>query len=133
MDNSEANKDHSSFFEHIGYAKHKSEQGDVVIGLNMNENLLVGDGTIPSGVFASMIDIVIGSTIASIGIPTTTVNLNFTYFDLTNKGPYTAFASITYRDGKMFTGEGYVIDKSKNTVAKGIGTFKAISTSRPNF
>ncbi|MFC7062120.1 PaaI family thioesterase [Halobacillus seohaensis] len=120
---------HSSFFDYIGYQKYKGENQPIKLELNIKEKVLSEDGTIPAGVFASMLDIVVGSTISSeMGNPTTTVNLNMNFFDLTNKGAYTAFASITYKDEKMITGEGVVVDKMKNIVAKGVGTFKVLSS-----
>ncbi|UOQ94598.1 hypothetical protein MUO14_06505 [Halobacillus shinanisalinarum] len=64
--------DQSSFFDYMGYKKNKDEKGYVTIVLNVNEDVLTAEKTIPAGVFASMLDGVIGSTFGTeIDQPTT--------------------------------------------------------------
>ncbi|MCA1011923.1 PaaI family thioesterase [Halobacillus halophilus] len=117
----------SSFFEHLGCIKHRGREGEILLTLQVKREILSAEGTIPSGIFSSMLDIVIGSTIAElVQQPTTTVNLNINYFDFTNCGPFTAVGTITWRNGKLIAGEGSVSDRDGNLKAKAAGTFKVI-------
>lgn len=121
-------RDYSSFFEHVGFHKYLDRDGRVILHLEVKPEVITEEGTIPSGLFSSMLDIVIGSTIAEVlKAPTSTVNLNMNYFNLSNKGPYSAYASITHKSGKMIVGEGTVLDGEEKVAAKGIGTFKVLA------
>ncbi|MFZ0474651.1 MAG: PaaI family thioesterase [Halobacillus sp.] len=120
----------SSFFEHIGCTKHKGREGEILLTLQVQPEILSAEGTIPPGIFSSMLDIVIGSTIADlVQQPTTTVNLNTNYFDFTNCGPFTAVGTITWRNEKLIAGEGSVLDRDGNLTAKATGTFKVTGRS----
>lgn len=121
-------RDYSSFFEHVGFHKHLDRDGRVILNLEVKPDVITEEGTIPSGLFSSMLDIVIGSTIGEVlQTPTSTVNLNMNYFDLDNKGSYSAHASITHRNGKIIVAEGTVLDGDEKVVAIGIGTFKVLA------
>ncbi|MGP4075964.1 PaaI family thioesterase [Halobacillus sp. K22] len=123
-------RDQSSFFEHIGCSKHRGEEGEILLTLPVKPEILSAEGTMPPGIFSSMLDIVIGSTIGElIQKPTTTVNLNINYFDFANRGPFTAVGKIIWRNGKMIAGEGSVLDRDGNLAAKAAGTFKVMSRS----
>ena len=92
---------HSSFFEHIGFTKDISNSGEVILNLTVQPEILTEEDMIPTGVFSSMLDIIIGSTIGeNFKQPTTTINLNINFFDLANKGPFKAVGSIICRDEK---------------------------------
>lgn len=121
-------REYSSFFEHVGFHKYIYRDGHVILNLEVKPEVITEEETIPSGLFSSMLDIVIGSTIGeALQVPTSTVNLNMNYFDLSNNGPFSAHASLTHRDGKNIVGEGTVLDGEEKVVAKGIGTFKVLS------
>ncbi|SFF78548.1 Acyl-coenzyme A thioesterase PaaI, contains HGG motif [Halobacillus alkaliphilus] len=120
----------SSFFEHIGCTKHRGREGEILLTLQVQPEILTVEGTIPPGIFSSMLDIVIGSTIAElVQQPTTTVNLNINYFDFTNCGPFTAVGTIIWRNEKLIAGEGSVLDRDGNLTAKAAGTFKVMGRS----
>lgn len=121
-------RDYSSFFEHVGFHKYLDKNGCVILNLKVKPEVVSEEGTVPSGLFSSMLDIVIGSTIGeTLQLPTSTVNLNMNYFDFTNSGSYSAHASIINRSGKVIVGEGMVLNGEEKVVAKGIGTFKVLS------
>ncbi|SFJ48902.1 Acyl-coenzyme A thioesterase PaaI, contains HGG motif [Halobacillus dabanensis] len=118
-------RESSSFFEHLGFHKYIDRDGRVILSLEVKPENITEDSTIPSGLFSSMLDTVIGSTIGeTLQVPTSTVNLNMNYVDFSNNGPFSAHASITHKDGKMIVGEGTVLDGEDKVVAKGVGTFK---------
>ena len=68
----------SSFFEHIGCTKHKGREGEILLTLQVQPEILSAEGTIPPGIFSSMLDIVIGSTIAEFS-PAADHNSKFKY------------------------------------------------------
>ncbi len=124
-------QDHSAFFDHIGYKKHVDKKSRVTLDLPVKSEVVNEDGTLSPGLFSTMLDIVIGSTVnEEFKSPASTINLNTTYFDLSNKGPYRAYASITHQAEKVITGEGIVEDCFGEMAAKGIGTFKLLSESK---
>ncbi|WP_173916747.1 PaaI family thioesterase [Halobacillus sp. Marseille-Q1614] len=117
----------SSYFAHIGFEKSLDSQGNIILTLPVTSEIVTESGDIPSGLFSSMLDIVIGSMIAEeVQKSTSTIHLSFNFFDLTNRGPFTSSAAIAHRDGKFVTGEGIVLDNDDQVVAKGIGTFKIL-------
>ncbi|MBX0357614.1 PaaI family thioesterase [Halobacillus sp. Nhm2S1] len=121
-------RDFSAFFAHIGFHKHLDEEQRVILELPLTAEVLNEDGTVPAGLFSTMLDIVIGSTIGEVlQQPTSTVNLNMNYFDLSDKGPYTSYAWVTHQSGKIVIGEGVVEDSDQRVVAKGSGTFKVLA------
>ncbi|WP_082234447.1 PaaI family thioesterase [Halobacillus massiliensis] len=118
----------SSFFAHIGFNKQIDENGRLVLNLPITKELLTETGDIPTGLFSTMLDIIIGSTIAEeVQQSTSTLSLNLHYFNLKNLGPYTSTASITYRDNKIITGEGIIRNTHGEIAAKAAGTFKILS------
>ncbi|WLR49184.1 PaaI family thioesterase [Halobacillus litoralis] len=104
------------------------EEQRVILELPLTAEVLNEDGTVPAGLFSTMLDIVIGSTIGEeLQQPTSTVNLNMNYFDLSDRGPYTSYAWVTHQSGKTVVGEGVVEDSDQRVVAKGSGTFKVLA------
>lgn len=109
---------------YLGFDEIEKEE-KVVIKLKVNDLVLDDDGRIPSGVFATMLDTAIGATISEEGNGFgVTISLNCSYFDLSNRGSYAAYANVVNRDGSIVTGEGFVLDPDGTIVARGIGTFK---------
>lgn len=118
----------SSFFsEHLGFITKEFEEGNVVIELPIEDYHLNGISTVHGGVYATMIDNIIGATITSlVKLPSTTINLNIQYLSPTNKGVLTARANILHLGYRIVTGEGIITDETGNVIAKGTGTFKIL-------
>ncbi|SEN56473.1 uncharacterized domain 1-containing protein [Mesobacillus persicus] len=115
----------SSFFDYLGFISEETEEPTFDLELPINSFLLQDDGTVHPGVFATMLDIMMGATISKqTNSFATTINLNLHYFDLHPSNKYTAETTVLNRDGKYVTGEGVIYDEHQNQVAKASGTFK---------
>jgi acyl-coenzyme A thioesterase PaaI-like protein len=122
----EASESGASFYDYLGFIGEYDDNGlSYRLELPLQHFLLQEDGTVHPGVFATMLDIVMGASISkatsSFAI---TINLNLSYFDLDPKQTYFAETSILFRDGKYVTADGVIYDQNRKPVAKGTGTFK---------
>lgn len=115
----------TNFFEFLGFAGEELEEGGFVIELPFQPYLLQDDGTIHTGVFSTMLDIVLGASISKrFNSFATTINLNLSFLDVEPKTHYRGELTFIHKDGKYVTGEGVILDERNNLIAKGIGTFK---------
>jgi uncharacterized protein (TIGR00369 family) len=121
------NMDQSQFSQLLGIKTVHFEKGNVILQLNIEENHINGIQTVHGGVIATLIDNIIGATIASIvNLPSTTINLNIQYLSPAKTGVLTARANILHLGYKIVTGEGIISDSENNVIAKGTGTFKIL-------
>jgi uncharacterized protein (TIGR00369 family) len=121
------NIDQSPFSHLLGIKTVQFEKGEVILQLPIEESHKNGIETVHGGVIATLIDNIIGATIASIvDLPSTTINLNIQYLAPVEKGILTAKANILHLGYKIVTGEGIITDQENNLIAKGSGTFKVL-------
>ncbi|MCM3586788.1 PaaI family thioesterase [Mesobacillus maritimus] len=121
----ETNHTISSFYDYLGFMGEEREDSTYELELPINPFLLQDDGTVHPGVFATMLDIMMGATISrQTNSFATTIHLNLSYFDLEPQTKYTADTTILHRDGKYVTADGVVYDQDKNLIAKATGSFK---------
>jgi acyl-coenzyme A thioesterase PaaI-like protein len=115
----------SSFFDYLGFIGDESSEVGFELELPLSPFLLQDDGTVHPGVFATMLDIMMGATISrQTDSFATTINLNLSYFDLEPKSNYSSETIILHRDGKYITADGVIYGQDKNIIAKAIGSFK---------
>lgn len=115
----------SSFYDYLGFIGDETSETGFELELPLNPFLLQDDGTVHPGVFATMLDIMMGATISrQTDSFATTINLNLSYFDLEPKANYTAETVILHRDGKYVTADGVIYDQNKKRIAKATGSFK---------
>jgi len=115
----------SYFFDYLGFLIKETNEQSIELELPVTTFLLQDDGTIHPGVFATMLDIMMGATISrQTNSFATTIHLNISYFNLDPKSKYTADTTILHLDGKCVSAEGVIYDLNKNQVAKAIGSFK---------
>jgi uncharacterized protein (TIGR00369 family) len=125
------NMDQSQFSQLLGIKTVHFEKGNVILQLNIEENHINGIQTVHGGVIATLIDNIIGATIASIvNLPSTTINLNIQYLSPAKTGVLTARANILHLGYKIVTGEGIISDSENNVIAKGTGTFKNVTSPK---
>jgi acyl-coenzyme A thioesterase PaaI-like protein len=122
----EAIESGSSFFDYLGFIGEDDESGTSYrLELPLQPFLLQDDGRVHPGVFATMLDIIMGATISKVTDSfAVTINLNLSYFDLSPKQKYSAETSILFSDGKYVTADGVIFDQDRNPVAKATGSFK---------
>ncbi len=138
---------HSQFFDYIGFKREDDTKEQIVLSITVKDHLLSDQQFIASGVFATMLDIGIGTAITNVShCPAATIQLNLSYFNLTRRNSFTCKANFTHKEGNLASGEGDIfaeakilqqghnlvfaegeIKDSKGTViTKGIGIFKLI-------
>lgn len=119
--------DHSLFFDYIGFEREKDEEGQIVLSITVKDHLLSDGQFIAGGVFATMLDMTIGSAVTNAArCPAATIHLNVSYFDLTRRKSFTCKADLTHKKENLAFGEGEIVDDDGNLVAKGQGTFKLL-------
>ncbi|MCM2534292.1 PaaI family thioesterase [Neobacillus pocheonensis] len=118
----------SSFDQNIGIQIKQLEVEDVILELPITPFLLNYNKILHGGVYAVLLDAVIGLTIRSqTENSLVTVNLNISYLAPVQEGEkIVATGKILNRGNSLVTGEGEVRDSSGNILAKAIGTFKMI-------
>lgn len=119
--------DHSLFFDYIGFEREKEEEGQIVLSITVKDHLL-GDGQfIAGGVFATMMDMALGSAVTDTArCPAATIHLNVSYFDLTRRKSFTCKANLTNKKENLAFAEGEIVDDEGRLVVKGQGTFKLL-------
>jgi acyl-CoA thioesterase len=121
----------SPFFQHIGFDFVELEEGKVTLKLDIHEALLNTLHMLHGGVYAAMIDNIIGLTARSItNRPLVTVQLYVPYLEAVKEGSVYAVAKMNRVGHSIISGEGEIIDKSGKVLAKGSGTFKQVSSGR---
>jgi uncharacterized protein (TIGR00369 family) len=127
----ETSKVQSTFFEHIGFRRDETDPDAFNLELDLQPDLLQDDGTIHSGVFSTMLDIVMGATISKRFLSfATTINLNISFFNLNPYPSFRAETTILHHDNKSVTAEGVILNNEGDLIAKGMGTFKISPGSR---
>ena len=119
--------DHSLFFDYIGFEREKGEEGHIVLSITVKDHLLSDEQLIAGGVFATMLDMALGSAVTNgARCPAATIHLNVSYFDLTRRTSFTCKANLTHKKENLAFGEGEIVDEEGTLVAKGQGTFKLL-------
>lgn len=114
------------FSKHLNFDAKMNELHEVVTTLAIEPYHLNVKGLVHGGVIATMVDNIIGDTIATTtGCSVVTINLSINYL-ASVKGDATllAKATILQLGYKIATAEGTIVDKEGNLIAKGTGTFK---------
>ncbi len=120
-------REQSLYSELIGFETDTYENSNVIIKLQIKEQHKNSIQTVHGGVIATMIDNIIGATIAStVSLPSTTINLNISYIQPAVEGLLIAKATILHQGYRIVTGEGIITDQNHQIIAKGIGTFKLL-------
>lgn len=115
------------FFDHLRFDM-KINNNEVVTILKVEEYHLNAKNTVHGGVIATMLDNVIGDSIAiAVNCSVVTINLNINYVAPVKVGSLlTATGKIIQQGYRISMAEGIIEDEKGNLIAKGIGTFKII-------
>ncbi|HEU5140141.1 MAG TPA: PaaI family thioesterase [Bacillales bacterium] len=117
----------SPFFQHIGFEFVELEEGKVTVKLEIHEALLNTLNMLHGGIYATMIDNMIGITVRSVTRqPLVTVQLNVQYLAPVSEGTVFSTGRIDRLGHRIVAGEGEILDKDGNVLAKGSGTFKQV-------
>lgn len=115
------------FFDHLRFDM-KINNNEVVTILKVEEYHLNAKNTVHGGVIATMLDNVIGDSIAiAVNCSVVTINLNINYVaPVKVDSLLTATGKIIQQGYRISMAEGIIEDEKGNLIAKGIGTFKII-------
>ncbi|MEH7309017.1 PaaI family thioesterase [Neobacillus drentensis] len=118
----------NSFDVSLGFDMIQLDEGEIILELPVSSSNLNPNGTLHGGVYASLLDIVIGVNIRNlVGHPLVTVNLNISYFAPAVEGEkIIASAKILHQGYKNVAAEGEIRNFEGKLLAKGIGTFKVL-------
>lgn len=117
----------SPFFQHLGFEFAELKEGQVTVKLVIHEALLNTLKMLHGGIYATMIDNIIGITVRSItNRPLVTVQLNVHYLSPIKEGTIFATGKVDRLGHRLVTGEGTIVDEQGNVLARGSGTFKQI-------
>ncbi|WP_458352324.1 PaaI family thioesterase [Peribacillus frigoritolerans] len=115
------------FLSHIGFQIIYFEEGDVKLKLTIEEYLLNTNGTVHGGVYATMLDFILGMDLRSVTkTRCVTTNLTIHYLASMSEGELYAEAKVLQQGYKLAFAEGEIKDMQGNVITKGIGTFKLI-------
>lgn len=118
----------SPFFQHLGFEFVALEEGKVTVKLDVHEAVLNTIHILHGGVYAAMIDNIIGMTVRSVTKRSlVTVQLNMHYLDSVDHGTIYSTGKIDRLGHRIVTGDGEIVDENGKVLAKGSGTFKQIS------
>lgn len=119
--------ENSPYVNHLGFDIVHFEEGHVVLELPVGRHLININDTVHGGVYASMLDNILGMTFRSIvKDPLITVNLTIHYLESAREGKLVATAKVLKQGYKMITGEGEILDEQGRLLAKGTGIFKVL-------
>lgn len=118
----------SPFFQHIGFEFVELAEGNVTVKLDVHEAVLNTLHMLHGGIYATMIDNIIGITARSVTKrPLVTVQLNVHYLSPVEQGTIFSRGKIDHLGHRIITGEGEIVDEQGNVLAKGSGTFKQVN------
>ncbi|MGE6716766.1 PaaI family thioesterase [Peribacillus frigoritolerans] len=115
------------FLSHIGFQIIYFEEGNVKVKLTIEEYLMNTNGTLHGGVYATMLDFILGMVLRSVTkTRCVTTNLTIHYLASMSEGELYAEAKVLQQGYKLAFAEGEIKDMKGNVITKGIGTFKLI-------
>ncbi|MEH7306324.1 PaaI family thioesterase [Neobacillus drentensis] len=119
----------NSFDRKIGVQINQFEEGNIVLELPVTPYLLNPINTVHGGVYAVLLDTVMGITARSFtDCSLVTVNLNINYLEPTQEGEkMVAKANIIRHGTSLVTAEGEVRDSTGKLLAIATGTFKMMN------
>jgi uncharacterized protein (TIGR00369 family) len=119
--------ENSPFVNFLGVQIVQFEEGKVVLELPVRRDLINVNQTVHGGVFASLLDNILGMTIRSlVKKPLATVNLQIHFLESLKQGKMVATAQVLKKGNRLVTAEGEIRDGEERLLAKGIGTFKVL-------
>lgn len=117
----------SPFFSFFGFEIVHFEEGNVILKLPIEEELLNVNGTVHGGVHATMLDTIMGMVIRSVTkTRCTTINMNVSYLSPSYSGEMFAKARILKQGYRIVSAEGELFDNKGNLLAKSNGSFKLV-------
>lgn len=124
----------SNFINYLHIKPYEDEEGNIVLELKVDGHVLNLNDTLHGGVHATLLDTIIGQTIAQQAeSPVATINLSVYYSSPAKLGNIlTSKGKIVQMGKSIATGEGIIMDENGTLIAKGIGSFKILKRKTNN-
>jgi len=107
-----------TFSKHVGAKVDELEVGKAVIYLDVPDLHLNGAGTLHGGVYASLIDNVMGISVLSlVGMRAATIQMNVHFLGAVTEGRITSHGRVVHRTRNTATAEGEVYNGDGELVA----------------
>src|SRR3712207_892423 len=111
------------FREHVGLQVEPGDEGTGRVVLDAGDEHLNPHGTVHGGVLATMLDVAMGTAVATAGGDSpVTVSLTVTYLEPGRPGRLTASAKVRKRGKRLLVVEGQV-EQDGDVVADALATF----------
>jgi uncharacterized protein (TIGR00369 family) len=111
------------FREHVGLQVEPGEEGTGRVVLDAGDDALNPHGTVHGGVLATMLDVAMGTAVATTGGESpVTVSLTVTYLEPGRPGRLEATARVRKRGRRLMVVEGQVVQEGE-LVADALATF----------
>ena len=111
------------FREHVDLQIEPDEEGTAHVSLDARDEHLNPHGTVHGGVLATMLDVAMGTAVATTGGESpVTVSLTVTYLEPGRPGRLTATARVRKRGKRLIVVEGQVV-QDDDVVADALATF----------
>lgn len=123
----------SKFINYLHIKPYQDDEENIALELKVDEHILNLNDTLHGGVHATLLDTIIGQTIAQLAeSPVATINLSVYYSKPAKLGSIlTAKGQVVQMGKSIATGEGIITDETGTLIAKGIGSFKILKR-KPN-
>lgn len=118
----------SNFLNYLHIKPYYDDEGNIALELTVDEHVLNLNATLHGGVHATLLDTIIGQTIAQQAESSVaTIHLSVYYSAPAKLGSIlTAKGQIVQMGKSIATGEGIITDENGTLIAKGIGSFKIL-------
>lgn len=117
----------SLFSEFIGLQLDEVSEGKVILSLPYQKSFENMQQTIHGGVYATVLDTVMGLTCKTLGFDSAiTIQMSIQFLKPVRQGAIYADASIVSNSGKTMLVEGRLFDEERNLVAHSTGTFRVL-------
>lgn len=114
-----------TFSSYIKIKVQDVEPGLAVIHIDTEDIHFNGNGTLHGGVYASLIDNVMGLSLSSlVGLRIATTQMNVHFLGAVKGGRIICRGEVIHRTRRTATAEGRVYDEEGNLVAMGTGAFR---------
>ncbi|TVX94800.1 PaaI family thioesterase [Cohnella terricola] len=116
------------FWKYIGMKVESVSENNSVISLQINPEIHTNShATTHGGIYASLLDSVMGLTIKSLeSNPVVTTQLSIHFLSSASKGTITAIGKVVHRTNSTFTTQGEVKDQEGNLLAYSTASFLKI-------
>jgi uncharacterized protein (TIGR00369 family) len=112
----------------LGYRTRLWQEGYAEVELPIAEQHMNSIGVVHGGVYASLLDVVMGTTVSYCGVPgrtrfSTTISLTTTFLKSATAGLLVATGRLEGVDGRVATASGQILDGEGALLATGQGSF----------